>query len=890
LKNVRKHGSKVMRDSKSLMSKARLQVLSVVVLLTMLGTLPSCGGASSAPFDGAQLLGNVAVSVAPQTMSVTTGSTQAFTATVSNSGMSSVQWQVNGIPGGQGSIGTIDGSGNYTAPQFVPNPPNVTVTAIADADNTKSGNATVSITGAQTPATVAISPTTASLQVGTNLSLAASVTGPTDTTVTWQVNDITNGNASVGAIVPGTGNTAIYTAPAAVPSGGTVTIKALSHAQPNVSASCVVTISLQPPNIATVTISPLTANVQVSSSFTFTATVIGVTDTSMTWQVAGTAGGYSTVGTISQTGIYTAPSSVPTPNTVTVTAVSNAQPAKSASATVTITPPAVNAVAITISPTSANVNTDAEAQFQATVTNAQEQTVTWQVNGISGGNATYGTITPVQGQLDLAEYAAPASVPANNPVIVSVIPTAAPNISATAAVTITQPNVKVTVTTPTGASSAVVQINQTQVFDAAVTGAGGSQDVNWYVNGVLGGNGQVGTVTNTASNVTTYTAPAAVPNPAAVQIKAVSTFDLNAFGTAGVTVVSAPTVTISPSLAQVQETLSQNLSATVTGIPNPSLTWYANGEAWGDPVNNGTITLLDSTTLNAQYEAPPTIPPSPNNPVIITAIDLSGAVSNSASMTVIPLVQAVTISVDPTTATIMPAQIQTFTATVNNSSDQIVNWSLSGPSGGCTATICGTITLQTNGAPATYTAPATIPSDPNITVTATADASPNPQATAALTIAILPASISISPANPTLQAGTTGITTFVANVQNVDPTTTEVTWTLGCDSQAPSGENCFDFSSDGAGPGCLSDGLGNERCDTGSIDDFATVNLSYTPPKILGSSFVENACTSASGTNGMVPLTASFSASNCSPTGICTASVCITVTPTSENDLTSDRH
>src|SRR5208282_3218986 len=109
-------------------------------------------------------------------------------AAVSNSSLSSVQWLVNGVPGGQGSIGTIDSSGNYTAPQFVPNPPNVTITAVSDADNTKSGSATVSITGAQTPAIVAISPTSAALQVGTKLNLSASVTGPTDTTVTWQVN------------------------------------------------------------------------------------------------------------------------------------------------------------------------------------------------------------------------------------------------------------------------------------------------------------------------------------------------------------------------------------------------------------------------------------------------------------------------------------------------------------------------------------------------------------------------------------------------------------------------------------------------------------------------------------------------------------------------------
>jgi hypothetical protein len=254
-------------------------------------------------------------------------------------------------------------------------------------------------------------------------------------------------------------------------------------------------------------------------------------------------------------------------------------------------------------------------------------------------------------------------------------------------------------------------------------------------------------------------------------------------------------------------------------------------------------------------------------------------------MTIIPLVQQVTISVQPTKATLMPSQQQEFTANVNNTSDQMVSWTLSGPPGGCNPTICGTITFPdpTNTLVATYTAPPTIPADPNITVTATAEAAPNPQATAAVTIAILPASISIAPANATVQAGSTSSTTFVATVENVDPTTTSVSWTLGCNSQAPDGflgpENCGSFLGDGAGPGCLSDGGSHDICSSGSFSDFATVNLSYLPPKILGSNFVENVCTSTAGTNGLVPLTAQFTASNCGTSGVCIATVCITVTP-----------
>jgi arylsulfate sulfotransferase len=40
-----------------------------------------------------------------------------------------VQWLVNGIPGGNGNVGTIDSSGNYTAPPFVIKSENVVITA-----------------------------------------------------------------------------------------------------------------------------------------------------------------------------------------------------------------------------------------------------------------------------------------------------------------------------------------------------------------------------------------------------------------------------------------------------------------------------------------------------------------------------------------------------------------------------------------------------------------------------------------------------------------------------------------------------------------------------------------------------------------------------------------
>ena len=53
---------------------------------------------------------------------------------------------MNGVTGGDSTHGTVSASGLYTAPSSVPNPANVIVTAVSQADNTKSASAAVAIT------------------------------------------------------------------------------------------------------------------------------------------------------------------------------------------------------------------------------------------------------------------------------------------------------------------------------------------------------------------------------------------------------------------------------------------------------------------------------------------------------------------------------------------------------------------------------------------------------------------------------------------------------------------------------------------------------------------------------------------------------------------------
>jgi uncharacterized protein (DUF1800 family) len=93
-----------------------------------------------------------------------------------------------------------------------------------------------------------------------------------------------------------------------------------------------------PPDNGTVnvTVTPPTAMVRAGTTQSFTAAVTGNANTSVTWSVNTVAGGNTTTGTIDATGLYTAPASLPTPNTITVTATSAADTTKQGNSGVTL--------------------------------------------------------------------------------------------------------------------------------------------------------------------------------------------------------------------------------------------------------------------------------------------------------------------------------------------------------------------------------------------------------------------------------------------------------------------------------------------------------------------------------------------------------------------------
>jgi len=226
---------------------------------------------------------------------------------------------------------------------------------------------------------ITISPTSATVSASGTQQFHASVTDSSNTSVQWEVNQAPGGSSQTGTI----SNGGLYTAPPTT-TPLQVTVTAVSQADPTKIASAAVTVNPinVPPGIS-VTISPTTATLAISTNQQFTAAVTGTNNTSVTWSVDGVAGGNTTVGTINTSGLYTAAA---TAGGHTVTATSVADNTKSASATVAV-------ISLSVSPSSVNLAPKGVQQFTAAVQGTTNTAVSWSVNGVAGGNNTVGTIT-----------------------------------------------------------------------------------------------------------------------------------------------------------------------------------------------------------------------------------------------------------------------------------------------------------------------------------------------------------------------------------------------------------------------------------------------------------------------------------------------------------------
>lgn len=230
-----------------------------------------------------------------------------------------------------------------------------------------------------------------SVTIGSPAQYTATVTGSSNQAVTWSVNQVAGGNTAVGTISA----SGLYTPPATLPSSSAVTLTATSQA--NTADSRSIQVTLQSAIKIAITGPPTVA---LGTQAQYTATVTGATNQAVTWSVSGAAGGSAQVGTISASGLYTGPTTMPSSPTVTITATSQADSADSQSIQITLQAPD------SISGPQA-VTLGTYAQYAAVV-GETNQSLTWSVNQIIGGNDQVGTISST------GLYTAPSTMPSSS--------------------------------------------------------------------------------------------------------------------------------------------------------------------------------------------------------------------------------------------------------------------------------------------------------------------------------------------------------------------------------------------------------------------------------------------------------------------------------------------
>jgi hypothetical protein len=565
------------------------------------------------------------------------------------------------------------------------------------------------------------------------------------------------------------GAAALYTAPANVPLGNTVTISAAVTSDP--SATSTATFTILPLTMAISFTSTPPSSIPAGQQTTLSVLVTNDnTNSGATWTVtcgstaAGACGSFSNVNGTTTT--YTAP---PTPlaGPVTITAASVTDPTVLVTASVTITPSA--AIVVSVTPNAFTVGsalTGETANLVATVTNdSYGAGVDWSLKCTSAlGNC--GSLIPAHtASGGVVTYKAPPSVPTGGTVTITATATTSEHQgslqTAVALATVTAaPTISVNVSAP-----ATLPVQGSATLTALVTNDSSDAGVTWSL--ACSSPGGCGTITNPSGSggdyTATYNAPAKIPSGGLVTISAtpIATSPSGNPGLAGIAITAVP-----PSvgfLVQPPASMTVNTQATVSAAvtndtPPGGITWSVQCAGPTSPWGCGYVAPYQTASGNdAVYTAPPIPPPGP---VTITAAATSTCsagscgTSSTTSVTIVPST-ALSIGFVPAPPTQLEAAASGYlnAAVQNDSSNAGIDWQVC-PSG------CGFFTVtpqipppaQTpnlpptpavtattvkgwpNALPIPYTAPANPPASGAITIAAAAHANNSVLAVAATSI------------------------------------------------------------------------------------------------------------------------------------------------------------
>ncbi|WP_332449058.1 Ig-like domain-containing protein [Methanoculleus sp.] len=558
---------------------------------------------------------------------------------------------------------------------------------------------------------IVIDPIAATVAVNSTMAFEATVLDQNNETMMGVTVNWTTSDPTIGTV----DNTGLFTGVAAG-------ITAVTATAGDVSASAIVTVSaeapVEPPEVASITVAPATATLQIGGTRLFEATVLDQNDEELSNATVTWASSDEAVGTIDETGLFTAVAEGTTTVNATIGNITG-------EATVTVSAeapvePVAARIAITSDRTTAVVNET--VNFSATVydlndTEMPDATVAWtssdEAIGTIDANGLFTAVAEGTTNVTATAENASASVLVTveappEPVLESIAVTPS---AATLAIDDTQRfivtardqngNAMTGVNvTWTSSDSAIGTIDETGIFTALAEGTANVTATAENITGeatvtVISNEPALASIAVTPSEITfgpgdtaTFTATAldqfgdimtganvtwTSSDPAVGTIGTDGVFTAladgmttvtatagNMTGEATVTVATASSgVVVSPSTITLGAGESRQFTATVydqdgNATPGASVAWASSDEAVGTIDETGLFTAVADGTAT----------------ITVTAENETG----TATVTVASSPVATRIAVEPATATVLPGATREFTATVYDQRDNAMDW------------------------------------------------------------------------------------------------------------------------------------------------------------------------------------------------------------------------
>jgi len=303
------------------------------------------------------------VAVTPAATSLPTGGTVQLTAIPKDANGTPLTGRSVAWTSSNGAVATVSSSGLVTAVATG----SATITATSEG---QSGSASITVSNAPV-ATVAVTPASASVQVGQTVPLTATPKDASGTPLSGRVISWSSSNTAVATV----SSSGVVSGVAA----GVATITATSEGQ---SGSSSITVSNVP--VASVAVSPASASVQVGQTVQLTATPKDANGNPLSGRTISWSSSNTATASVNSTGLVTAVAT----GAATITATSEAQSGTSA---ITVVHVPVASVAVT--PASASVSTGQTVQLTATPKDASGNALAGRTVSWASSNTAVETVT-----------------------------------------------------------------------------------------------------------------------------------------------------------------------------------------------------------------------------------------------------------------------------------------------------------------------------------------------------------------------------------------------------------------------------------------------------------------------------------------------------------------